>query len=58
MSKEAKTPGKPLHAVVGFRALTEFKDETDDLAKKAGYESTSDYLRDAVTEKNERTKNA
>lgn len=58
MSKEANIPGKPLHAVIGFRALTEFKDEVDDLAKKAGYETTSDYLRDAVTEKNERVKNA
>lgn len=56
MGKEAAIPGKPLEATIAFRVFEEFKEETERCAKLAKCPSCSDYLRDAIHEKNQRTK--
>ena len=52
MPKKAKTPGQPMHEIIAIRALPEFKEQVIQLSEKAGYTHFSDYIRDAILEKN------
>ena len=55
MPKKPQTPDKPMQEVIAIRAWPEFKEQTINCAAKAG-QTFSDYVRDAISHKNERTK--
>lgn len=56
MPKKAKIPGQPMHEIIAIRALPQFKEDVIQFAAQSGYEHFSDYIRDAILEKNAITK--